>query len=397
MVAAAARSTSAAPPQTPSSAGLDADSAEARRRIRGAVTDRDRISQRVKQLLREREETIAAEAAQPLKIIDLPEFEPIEGLRGEPGSPEFVASYYEAHAELRTPDPGRFRSLVVAYKASDDYARLAPATKQNWGPWLDRIAEHFGELRIAQFDRQQIRPIIRQWRNSRARTPRAADVGLQVLSRVLSHAVDPLGRLASNPCLGMKSLYRSDRADLIWTDADIATLKRHCSPEIAHAVDLAAHTGLRLGDLVRLSWSHVGDDVITITTGKSNHRQSATIPLYDALRDVLARIPKRATTVLTNTLGRPWKAHALGSAFTILKNAAGLKALHFHDLRGTAATRFYVAGLPERVIGEIMGWEYEHMEKVIRKYVGHSAATKAFIVQLNKKGTPQCKTIRKTI
>ena len=310
-------------------------------------------------------------------------------LVGEPGSPEFHASYIEAHEALRAPDPGRFRSLVVAYKASDDYARLAPATKQNWGPWLDRIAEHFGELSVAQFDRQQIRPIIRQWRNSRAKTPRAADVGLQVLSRVLSHAVDPLGRLASNPCLGMKSLYRSNRADLIWTDADIATLKRHCSPEIAHAVDLAAHTGLRLGDLVRLSWSHVGDDVITITTGKSNHRQSATIPLYDALRDVLARIPKRATTVLTNTLGRPWKAHALGSAFTILKNAAGLKVLHFHDLRGTAATRFYVAGLPERVIGEVMGWEYEHLEKVIRKYVGRSAATKAFIVQLNKKGRGQ--------
>ena len=31
--------------------------------------------------------------------------------------------------------------------------------------------------------------------------------------------------------------------------------------------------------------------------------------------------------------------------------------LHFHDLRGTAATKFYVAGLSERVIAEVMGWE----------------------------------------
>jgi integrase len=206
-----------------------------------------------------------------------------------------------------------------------------------------------------------------------------------VLSRVLSYAVDPLGKLAGNPCTGMKALYRNDRAERIWTDADVATLKRSCSPEIAHAIDLAAFTGPRLGDLVRLSWSHVGDDAITIRTGKSNHRQTATIPLYDALRNMLAGIPKRSTTILTNSLGRPWKAHSLGSAFTVLKNAAGFADLHFHDLRGTAATRFYVAGLPERVIAEILGWQEENVEKIIRKYVGRSAATLAFIAQLNKR------------
>ena len=31
--------------------------------------------------------------------------------------------------------------------------------------------------------------------------------------------------------------------------------------------------------------------------------------------------------------------------------------LHFHDLRGTAVTKLYSAGLPERVIAEIMAWE----------------------------------------
>ena len=58
--------------------------------------------------------------------------------------------------------------------------------------------------------------------------------------------------------------------------------------------------------------------------------------------------------------------------------------LHFHDLRGTAATRFYIAGLSERVIAEIMGWEEEYIAKIIRRYVGRSAATKAAIQRLNK-------------
>jgi integrase len=311
-------------------------------------------------------------------------------LRGEPGSPDFVTSYQEAHESLRAPDTSRFRSLVVLYKTSGEYAKLAASTKRNWAPWLDRIGDHFGELHVAQFDRpEKIRPIIRQWRNRWADKPRTADYGLQVLSRVLSYAVDPLGKIAGNPCEGIKQLYSGNRSEIIWTNADIARLKKTCSAEIARAVDLASHTGLRLGDLLRLSWSHIGDDAISITTGKSRHRREAIIPLYDALRNVLASIPKRSTTVLTNSRNRPWTADGFGSSFNKAKIDAGLadSDRHFHDLRGTAATRFYTAGLSERVIAEIMGWSEDQVARIIRRYVDRAAATRAIIKQLNEKRT----------
>jgi integrase len=152
---------------------------------------------------------------------------------------------------------------------------------------------------------------------------------------------------------------------------------------------LAAHTGLRLGDLLRLSWSHVEADVIEIATGKSRQRRQAIIPLYDDLRAVLDRIPRQATTVLTNHRGRPWMVNAFGTAFNRAKIATGLqdRDLHFHDLRGTAATKFYVVGIPVRVIAEIMAWEEGTVERIIRRYVDRSAATRAIIRQLNKKGT----------
>ena len=60
--------------------------------------------------------------------------------------------------------------------------------------------------------------------------------------------------------------------------------------------------------------------------------------------------------------------------------------LRFHDLRSTAATRFYTSGLPERVVAEIMGWEEEHVSKIIRRYVGRNAATEAAIKRLNAAG-----------
>jgi len=304
-----------------------------------------------------------------------------------------MASYNEAIEDRRVPDGNRFRSLVTLYKASVDYRSLAASTKRIWTPWLDRIASYFGDLRIAQFDRpEKIRPVIRKWRNGYADKPRTADYGLQVLSRVLSYGVDPLGKLASNPCEGIKRLYTGDRSEIIWLEADIALLEKTCPVEIAHAVDLAATSGLRLGDLIRASWSHVGEQEIVLATGKSRGRREAIIPLYDGLRDVLARIPRRSTVILTNKYGRPWaNGHSLGCAFDRAKIKAGMheRDLHFHDLRGTAATRFYTAGLSERVIAEIMGWGEESVARIIRRYVGRSAATKAAIRQLNKaeKGT----------
>lgn len=50
--------------------------------------------------------------------------------------------------------------------------------------------------------------------------------------------------------------------------------------------------------------------------------------------------------------------------------------LHFHDLHGTAATKFYIVEMTEREIVEIMAWEEKTVSKIIRRYVGRSAALK---------------------
>jgi integrase len=306
-------------------------------------------------------------------------------LRGEPGSPEFVASYNEAHAALRAPDATRFRSLVVQYRA-EKLCTLAASTQRKWSPWLDRIDEYFGGLSIAQFNRtERIRPFIINWRKQWLKTPRTADYGLQVLSAVLAYAVDPLGRIAGNPCEGIKQLYTSNRSEIIWTDADIAQIKKTCGPEIAYAVDLATHTGLRLGDLLRLSWTHVGDDAIVIATSKSRHRREAVVPLYAALREVLGRIPRHATTILTNTRERPWTMNGFTSAFNRAKHTAELsdRDLHFHDMRGTAATRFYAAGLSGDEVADLMGWEREHVTRILNRYVSRAETTRKIIRKLN--------------
>lgn len=323
-----------------------------------------------------------------------------------PGDPAFLTVYNDIVASVRVSDKQRFAWLVERYKGSTEYKATADSTKRVWGPWLDKIKDQFGKTRISYFDRtEKIRPIIRKWRAKWSKQPRTADLGMQVLSRICSHGVDPEGVLTSNPCIGIKHLYKGDRSDIIWLDAEIKQLKAATSEEVGFAIELAAHTGLRLGDLLRLSWSHVGENEITLYTSKgAKQRLVAIIPLYDALRELLASIPRRATTVLTNTRARPWTVNGFGTSFDDVKIAAKMKPdptikgdntpdidKHFHDLRGTAATKFYIAGIPIRSIAEIMAWDEESVEKIIRRYVGRAALTKSIIEQLNSAGTQAAK------
>lgn len=289
-------------------------------------------------------------------------------LVGEPGSDEFMASLQEARNPLAGIDQRKFGAYVVMYRASDEYKGLADSTKYRWRPWLDEVKKEFGGLSVRQFDRPLIRVAIRKWRDKWKKTPRTADFGKQVLSRVCSFAVAE-GAITTNPCVGVPNLYEADRSDIIWEKGDLDALCAKASKEVAWAARLAALTGLRYGDLFKLAWSHVGEHAIEIKTGKSRRRKTATIPITAELRALLDTIPKRATTVLTNSDGRPWKGFGSSWNKAMARTWPAGRDLHFHDLRGTAATTLYGAGLTTREIAEIMAWSEDRVERLIDRYV----------------------------
>ena len=320
------------------------------------------------------------------------------------GSPAFLdelAVHLAAREGNKRPDPTRIHGLVVEYRASPAFLNLADSTKAQWLPWLDRIRDHFGKYRIAGFGDPRCRKVIKQWRDQWKDSPRTADYGLQVLSRVLSIAVEN-GDISVNPCAGIENLYRPpDRSEIIWLPDDLADLQLIAPPRIHLAARLTALTGLRRGDLLRLSWSHIDGREIRIPTSKSNRRLAARIPLYRDLRDLLATIPKIATTVLVNEDGRPWTTNGFATAWqrtmTKLAKHRGIEKtaldLHFHDLRGTAATKFYLAGFHEREIAAMLAWKPDQVHGIIDRYVRRDAILDERIRRLdeNDPGTESVK------
>jgi integrase len=285
--------------------------------------------------------------------------------------------------------------LVTRYKASPEFNKNAETTKAEWRRWLDRISTDaadvdIGGLPLKALDDRRVRGDLLDWRDQWASTPRSADYAIQVLSRVLSFGLDR-GLLSINAAAGISQLYASDRADQIWTADELARFAAKApSPEVAQIMALAALTGLRRTDLVRLAWSHVGDLAIVMPTGKSRGRKTQTIPLLPETRQLLADIkarqarrhaevsaakakkrklpPPTPTTVLTNTRGLPWSASGLEHQVIDTKAAAGVDK-HLHDARGTFATRLRRAGLDKGEIADVLGWEEDRVERLLKTYV----------------------------
>lgn len=331
-------------------------------------------------------------------------------LEGQPGSPEFMASYNAAVAARRNPRNDTLAGLVIRYKSSPEFARLAEATKAEWRRYMDMISadvgpDDIGGLTLKMLDDRRCRADIMDWRNQWAATPRKADFAMQVLSRTLSWSVAN-GLLAINAAAGVEQLYQSNRADQIWTPADLdAWSKAAASPEIDVILRLACVTGLRREDLCKLSWSHVGAFAIVMATGKSRGRKTVTIPLLPDARALLAQIraqqerrhaeltqnakrkkrpaPPSCLTVLSNTRGKPWTPSGLEGQVIKTKAAAGVDK-HLHDARGTFATRLRMGGLTASEIADIVGWEEKRVERLLATYVDRDSIVKALAERINR-------------
>lgn len=287
------------------------------------------------------------------------------------------------------------QGLVTAYLGSPEFAKLKPATQREYRRYLDAFRAEFGDWKIKLFERHEVKADLLDWRDGYADRPRAADYAMTTVGRLFSWARSR-GLTSARPTDDVARLHEADRHDLIWTDDDIDRLCRHASAPLQRVVRLAAASGLRQGDLIKLSWNNIQDDAIVMATSKRG--KQVVVPLTPEAREIIAECPKVSVIVLTNTLDRPWTSEGLKTVFAKAKTAAGIEGLRFHDLRGTAATKFRIAGLDDRDIALVMGWSESAVTALMRKYVSSSEVALDLLQRMKQKplATNQSQTAPRT-
>jgi len=121
-------------------------------------------------------------------------------LRGEPGTPEFIASFQEAAIQLPPAPEGKLQFLIEKFQMSGEFTTLRPRTRADYIKQIKLIEQELADFPIKALVARETRGVFLDWRDKLARkSARQADYAWTVLARILSVAKDR-GRIAVNPC-----------------------------------------------------------------------------------------------------------------------------------------------------------------------------------------------------
>jgi integrase len=308
-------------------------------------------------------------------------------LRGEPGTPEFVASYNEAVArKIETPH-GELLCVLQAYQASEDFTGLAESTRRGYVGLIRRIEKEFADFPVSALTDRRTRGVFMAWRDRYAVSSgrRQADYAWTVLARILSWGLDR-GLALANPCERGGRLYRGTRRDIVWTAADEALFLERAPAHLHLPLSLALWTGQRQGDLLRLPWSAYDGTHIRLKQSKTGAR--VVIPVGGPLEAALDATPKLSPIILVKRDSKPWTSAGFQTAWCRACKRVGLIGLTYHDLRGTAVTRLAIAGATEAEIATITGHSLRSVRAILdAHYLARDPALAESAIRKLERGT----------
>lgn len=161
-----------------------------------------------------------------------------------------------------------FSFVINSYLASPKFQALAPNSQASYRRYLLRVEG--SDLGAMPAD--QIRPkLIQAFLDGMAEKPGAQANAAVALKALEWWAAGP--RELTGPFMKGVEVIGTSGGHQPWTDAQVALAEQHARPDIARAIVLAANTGQRASDLVRMAWcdieKHEGRAGINVTQKKT--------------------------------------------------------------------------------------------------------------------------------
>ena len=288
---------------------------------------------------------------------------PTVRIESAPGTPEFATEYailLNGARPAALPAGRTFAALVRSYIASARYRKLAPRTARDYEKVLEWVKEKLGDKPV---ERMQRKDVIRA-RDANADATRFASYIVQVLRILMEHAID-LGWRQDNPAKGVR-LVKSDKAPReAWPADKIEAYRSAATGRALLIFELCLGTGQRIGDVLRMRWSDMEGDGISVRQSKTG--AALWIPLTPRLRTVLAATPRVGSTICAWGRGRPTSYRGAADMVMAVRRQIGAEGYDLHGLRYAAAVELAEAGCSDEMIQSITGHATHAM---VAKYAG---------------------------
>ena len=290
-------------------------------------------------------------------------------IEGEVGTKAWFDRYGEIHRQFEDsrgrsePAPGSVDAFITEYKKSARYRVLADSTKERYGYALTRLSNAIGVFPLVSITR---RAVVRLQDKIAETQPRNAIEVTKVLNLVFENACD-LGEVDVNPAKDVKKPadYKANQHEA-WTDDQIAAFLKGAKSVWRRAVMVALYTGLRRGDLIRLSRVHIKNG--WIETDISKTASDTAIPIHPDLQAELDR-PMTAASLMLIPTARGKQMNKDSLSHGIKKECERLGIVPnppLHGLRRSAIIRLLEAGCTEEEVTSIT----DQSRRMVQYYAG---------------------------
>ena len=290
--------------------------------------------------------------------------------------PDFLAEYKrlsEGAPERTRAKPGTIAALVESMRATPEWRDKDIKTRINQGRYLDFIAEKHGHRTVA-----GVRPVhVYAMRDALKDTPGKANVFLSVFRSLMKLAIR-LDQRTDNPAADVPIFATGEHEP--WP----ADLLRVCLEEATPMTRLAIVTGLcsgqRIGDCIRMQYGWIEGGIMGPFTQEKVRRDGSTkevaVPMHSFWTDELAKLPRKAVTLLYDRTGRPFRSTAAiqerlrdlmdkPAVAQVLEDLVARETIAegtsftFHGLRKNACCYLLELGLSDSDVGAILGMSSE--------------------------------------
>jgi len=277
-----------------------------------------------------------------------------------------------------------FRKMALEYLQTVDARRRRKGDDQSR---MNRWLSAFGDQDASTITLRQIEKVLTDLQ-SKGMQPATLVRHLTVLKAAFNRS-KRLGMVKENPACLVKPPKVNNVLVRYLTPDQEATLLSYLPEKYRPVVITALNTGLRQGELLRLTWADIDWNVGVLTIHETKAGERRRVPMNSTVVGLFSNLK---TTSLTNLSEQifPFGARYVRRTFEGAVKAAGLAPFRFHDLRHTFASRLAMQGANDRTLMALGGWKSPTM---LSRYA-HLSPTHLWKAV---EGLTQVRTVTKTV
>ncbi len=262
-----------------------------------------------------------------------------------------------------------FAELMERY---DSEHVVKQASRRATRGYIRNLLPVFGHLTLSEISPKLI-VAYKQKRYADGVAPATINRELAAMKKAFNLAIREWEWCRENPVSRVSMEKEANARDRWLTHEEEARVLGASPPWLGELVQFALHTGMRLGEILALTWRGVDLFRNTVTVFRSKNGRRRTIPLNQTARTLLktkAKVRASHTEhVFQSEAHTPLDPNNVRRAFRRAVEQAEIDELHVHDLRHTFATRLVQAGVDLYKVQRLLG----HQSPVMtQRYAHHS-------------------------